>query len=81
MKGVLSTATRGRVGGGQKITRIMKKTYKTPAVAVVDLDPAGLMAISMNVSDDVVDTNEPGVQLGREYNGWGDNTSVWDQGW
>ena len=78
MREAVPTATRGWGGGEAKNNKNMKKIYRTPAVAVVKLNPAGLMAISLNVNDETVDTGEPGVQLGRENK---PGQSVWEQSW
>ena len=57
----------------------MKKTYITPEVEVIKVGAVSMLATSMGISDNEVDTSNGG-QLGRE-----DNTpsrpNLWDQGW
>ena len=58
----------------------MKKTYITPEMEVIKVGAVSMLAASMGVNEDTVDTSGAGVQLGRE-----DNTpsrpNLWDQGW
>ena len=58
----------------------MKKTYIAPSVEVIKVGAISMLAASMGINNDPVDTSEEGVQLGRE-----DNTpsrpNLWDQGW
>ena len=58
----------------------MKKTYITPEMEVIKVGAVSMLAASMGVNEDAVDTSGNGVQLGRE-----DNTpsrpNLWDQGW
>ena len=58
----------------------MKKTYITPEVEVIKVGAISMLAASMGISNDEVDTSGNGVQLGRE-----DNTpsspNLWEQGW
>lgn len=58
----------------------MKKTYITPEMEVIKVGAVSMLAASMGVNEDAVDTSGDGVQLGRE-----DNTpsrpNLWDQGW
>ena len=58
----------------------MKKTYITPEMEVIKVGAVSMLAASMGVNEDTVDTSGNGVQLGRE-----DNTpsrpNLWDQGW
>ena len=58
----------------------MKKTYITPEVEVIKVGAISMLAASMGISDEEVNTSGEGVQLGRE-----DNTpsrpNLWDQGW
>ena len=57
----------------------MKKTYITPSVEVLKIGAISMMATSLNVYNDEVDTSEDGVQLGREDK---PNTpNIWEQGW
>ena len=57
----------------------MKKTYIAPEVEVIKVGAVSMLATSMEISDQEVDTSNGG-QLGRE-----DNTpsrpNLWDQGW
>ncbi len=58
----------------------MKKTYITPEMEVIKVGAVSMLAASLGVNEDTVDTSGDGVQLGRE-----DNTpsrpNLWDQGW
>lgn len=58
----------------------MKKTYITPEMEVIKVGAVSMLAASMGVNEDTVDTSGVGVQLGRE-----DNTpsrpNLWEQGW
>ena len=57
----------------------MKKTYIAPSVEVLKIGAISMMATSLNVYNDEVDTSEDGVQLGREDK---PNTpNIWEQGW
>lgn len=59
----------------------MKKTYITPTVEVIKVDAANIIAASaLGISDTYVNTNELGVQQGRENNSVFDR-NIWDQGW
>ena len=53
----------------QKLNNTMKKTYLTPAVEVIKVDVANMMATSMPIVDGTtVDTNNVADQLSREMN-------------
>lgn len=57
----------------------MKKTYITPSVEVIKVGATSMLAASIKMIDDTVDTTSEGGQLGRE-----DNLSrpnIWEQGW
>ena len=58
----------------------MKKTYITPEMEVIKVGAVSMLAASLGVNEDAVDTSGDGVQLGRE-----DNTpsrpNLWEQGW
>ncbi|MBO5706010.1 MAG: hypothetical protein J6S05_03285 [Bacteroidaceae bacterium] len=58
----------------------MKKTYITPEVEVIKVGAVYMLATSMEISGQEVNTSAEGVQLGRE-----DNTpsspNLWEQGW
>ena len=58
----------------------MKKTYMAPAMEVIKVDVANMMAASVGCfSNKEVDTSTPGVQLGREIsNGAKDLDLLWD---
>ncbi|MBQ5911759.1 MAG: hypothetical protein IIW93_01520 [Bacteroidaceae bacterium] len=57
----------------------MKKTYVTPEVEVIKVNAMNMLATSLRVNEESVDTSDGG-QLGRE-----DNTpsrpNLWEQGW
>ena len=46
----------------------MKKTYMAPAVEVIKVDVANMMATSMPIVDGTVNTNDVANQLSREMN-------------
>ena len=50
------------------IKYIMKKAYMAPAVEVIKVDVANMMATSMPIVDGTVDTNNVADQLSREMN-------------
>ena len=52
----------------QKLNNTMKKTYLTPAVEVIKVDVANMMATSMPIVDGTVNTNNIADQLSREMN-------------
>ena len=58
----------------------MKKAYMAPAMEVIKVDVANMMAASVGIfSTKEVDTTGPGVQLGREIsNGAKDLDLLWD---
>ena len=57
----------------------MKKAYMTPAMEVIKVDVANMMAASARLFNTEVDTSGPGVQLGREIsNGAKDLDLLWD---
>jgi hypothetical protein len=57
----------------------MKKAYMTPAMEVIKVDVANMMAASARLFDTEVDTSISGVQLGREIsNGAKDLDLLWD---
>ena len=57
----------------------MKKTYMTPAMEVIKVDVANMMAASARLFDTEVDTPTSGVQLGHEINnGAKDLDLLWD---
>lgn len=58
----------------------MKKTYITPEMEVIKVGAVSMLAASMGVKEDAVDTSGNGVQLGREDNN-PSSPNLWDQGW
>lgn len=55
-----------------------KKAYITPAMEVMNIETVDMMAASLGVNEDTVDTSVEGVQLGRGRRGtWG---NLWDEG-
>lgn len=58
----------------------MKKTYITPEMEVIKVGAVSMLAASMGVNEDTVDTSGNGVQLGREDNN-PSSPNLWDQGW
>ena len=62
----------------QKQTKNMKKTYMAPAVEEIKVNVVNMMATSMGIYEDEVDTSEEGVQEGR---GGISTKGVWDSEW
>ena len=58
----------------------MKKTYIAPSVEVIKVGAISMLAASMVISNDTVDTSEEGGQLGREDNN-PSRPNLWEQGW
>ena len=58
----------------------MKKTYITPSVETIKVSAVNMLAASMRISEDTVNTSDAGVQLGREDNG-SSAPGVWDSEW
>ena len=54
----------------------MKKTYIAPSVEVIKVDVANVMATSMAINDDTVDTSNIGDQLSRELE---NSMKAWEQ--
>ena len=55
----------------------MKKTYIAPAVSTKDLQLEGLIAASLQLKGDKVDTSADGVQLGNQISSpW--SSSNWE---
>ena len=44
----------------------MKKTYISPLMTEVNVEAEQMLAASVKMSDQTVDTSTPGAQLGRE---------------
>ena len=58
----------------------MEKTYIAPSVEVIKVGAISMLAASMVISNDTVDTSEEGGQLGREDNN-PSRPNLWEQGW
>jgi hypothetical protein len=58
----------------------MKKTYITPSVETIKVSAVNMLAASLRISGEAVNTSEDGVQLGREDNG-SSAPGVWDSEW
>ena len=54
----------------------MRKTYIAPSVEVIKVDVANVMATSMPINDDTVDTSNIGDQLSRELE---NSMKAWEQ--
>lgn len=55
-----------------------KKAYITPAMEVMNIETVEMMATSVALCDDTVDTSVSGTQLGGGRRGsWG---NLWDEG-
>ena len=54
----------------------MKKTYIAPSVEVIKVDVANVMATSMAINDETVNTSNIGEQLSRELE---NSMKAWDQ--
>ena len=54
----------------------MRKTYITPSVEVIKVDVANVMATSMAINDDTVNTSNVGEQLSRELE---NSMKAWEQ--
>lgn len=58
----------------------MKKTYITPSVEVIKVGATSMLAASIKMIDETVDTTSEGGQLGREDNS-SSRPGIWEQGW
>ena len=58
----------------------MKKTYITPSVETIKVSAVNMLAASLGISEQSVDTSVEGMQLGREDNG-SSAPGVWDSEW
>ena len=58
----------------------MKKTYITPSVETIKVSAVNMLAASLGISGQSVDTSVEGVQLGREDNA-SSAPGVWDSEW
>lgn len=55
-----------------------KKAYITPEMEIMNIETVEMMAASVQLFEDTVDTSESGTQLGRGRRGsWG---NLWDEG-
>ena len=63
----------------QKQTKNMKKTYMAPTVEEIKVNVVNMMATSMGIYEDEVDTSEEGVQEGRSEGL--SAKGVWDNEW
>ena len=59
----------------------MKKTYIAPSVEVIKVGAISMLAASMEISDNTVDTSGDGVQLGREDEQRPGTPNLWEQAW
>lgn len=59
----------------------MKKTYIAPFVEVIKVGAISMLAASMGLHNDTVDTSEEGAQLGREDDNTPSRPNLWEQGW
>ena len=57
----------------------MKKTYIAPEVEEIKVNVVNMLAASMEISDDTVDTSEEGVQENRREGL--SSKSVWESEW
>ena len=58
----------------------MKKTYITPSVETIKVSAVNMLAASLGINEDTVNTSDAGVQLGREDNGPA-APGIWDSEW
>ena len=56
----------------------MKKTYITPKATAFNVSATHMMAFSMGISEQTVDTSQEGVQLTNEQT---TSTNVWGEEW
>ena len=57
----------------------MKKMYVAPEVETIKVNAMNMLAGSLGVKEEEVDTSGEGVQLGREDNP--SRPNIWEQGW
>ena len=67
------------IGNKKNIKTIMKKTYITPEVEEIKVNVVNMLAASMEISDDTVDTSEEGVQENRREGL--SSKGVWENEW
>ena len=58
----------------------MKKTYITPSVETIKVSAVNMLAASLGINEETVDTSVADVQLGREDNG-PSAPGIWDSEW
>ena len=58
----------------------MKKMYIAPEVETIKVNAMNMLAGSLGVKEEEVDTSAPGTQLGREDNN-PSSPNLWEQGW
>ena len=63
----------------KNINTIMKKTYIAPEVEEIKVNVVNMLAASMDISEDTVDTSEEGVQENRREGL--SSKSVWESEW
>ena len=57
----------------------MKKMYVAPEVETIKVNAMNMLAASLDVNEEEVDTSVSGGQLGREDNP--SRPNLWEQGW
>ena len=57
----------------------MKKMYVAPEVETIKVNAMNMLAASLEVNEEEVDTSVSGGQLGREDNP--SRPNIWEQGW
>ena len=63
----------------KNIKTIMKKTYIAPYVELIKVNAVNMLAASMGISEDEVNTSEEGVQENRREGL--SSKSVWESEW
>ena len=63
----------------QTINTTMKKTYIAPEVEEIKVNVVNMLAASMDISEDTVDTSEEGVQENRREGL--SSKGVWENEW
>ena len=63
----------------KNIITIMKKTYIAPEVEEIKVNVVNMLAASMDISEDTVDTSEEGVQENRREGL--SSKGVWENEW
>ena len=73
------TACRVPTSKQKNIKTIMKKTYIAPEVEEIKVNVVNMLAASMDISEDTVDTSEEGVQENRREGL--SSKGVWENEW